>query len=39
MIGGKGGGKPPVYQGIGTRPEEAAAFLRRFAELVGAIER
>jgi alanyl-tRNA synthetase len=33
-IAGKGGGKPPYFQGIAEKPEGAEEFFRRFAELV-----
>lgn len=34
LIDGKGGGKPPIYQGVGTRTGKAEDLLLRFAELV-----
>lgn len=33
-INGKGGGKPPLWQGVGNRPDNVDEFLRRFEELV-----
>ena len=33
LIEAKGGGKPPIWQGIGTRPGGAQAFLAAFKEL------
>ena len=33
LVDGKGGGKPPIWQGIGTRPEGAQAFLAAFRRL------
>lgn len=33
LIDGKGGGKPPIWQGIGNRPDGAQAFLAAFKEL------
>jgi alanyl-tRNA synthetase len=35
IIDGKGGGKPPIYQGIGNNPEGAEEFLRGFVEMAG----
>lgn len=34
QINGKGGGRHPLWQGIGQKPEKAAAFLSRFTDLV-----
>ena len=33
LIDGKGGGKPPIWQGVGTRQEGAGAFLAAFKRL------
>lgn len=33
LIDGKGGGKPPIWQGMGTRPDTAGAFLAAFKRL------
>jgi len=32
VIDGKGGGKPPIWQGVGTKPEGVDDFLARFRE-------
>ena len=34
IIDGKGGGKPPLWQGVGSGSEKAHEFLERFAEIV-----
>jgi len=34
QINGKGGGRHPLWQGTGQKPEKAAAFLSRFTDLV-----
>ena len=34
IIDGKGGGKPPLWQGVGSGSEKAHEFLKRFAEIV-----
>jgi alanyl-tRNA synthetase len=34
LIGGKGGGKPPMWQGVGDKPEAIARFLQAFIEMV-----
>ncbi len=39
MIDAKGGGRPPIWQGVGTRVEQAPDFLRRFRELAGGAPR
>lgn len=33
IIDGKGGGKPPIWQGVGTKPGAAQQFLARFTKL------
>lgn len=33
LIDGKGGGKPPIWQGIGGSAEAVGEFLARFREL------
>jgi alanyl-tRNA synthetase len=35
LIEAKGGGKPPIWQGMGTRPDAAAEFLETFRRLAG----
>ena len=35
-IGGKGGGKPPLWQGVGTDPSGASDFFRHFLEIIAA---
>lgn len=34
QINGKGGGRHPLWQGTGQKPEKAAAFLSKFTDLV-----
>ena len=34
IINGKGGGRPPIWQGAGTYPQGSELFLRTFLELV-----
>jgi alanyl-tRNA synthetase len=34
QINGKGGGRHPLWQGTGQKPEKAAVFLSRFTDLV-----
>jgi alanyl-tRNA synthetase len=35
LSAGKGGGKPPIWQGVGDAPDGAPAFAAAFAELAG----
>lgn len=35
LIGGKGGGRPSIWQGVGDRPAAADAFLAAFAQRFG----
>ena len=39
IIDARGGGRRPIWQGVGTRVEQAPAFLERFRELVAAARR
>ncbi len=38
LIDGKGGGKPPLWQGVGTRVDGAGGFLQAFPRLVAGNE-